>query len=124
MRSTHCVRLSYPRAWRAARIQRSAPFPGSITLTNERFTTDTTPRRGVIRAHTGKITRNVALEINRDQDLPEPKARDRTYLTHAELLRLARATERFEALTLVWGTAVCGSVRRLRYGVSTSETGC
>ncbi|MCV7258371.1 tyrosine-type recombinase/integrase [Mycobacterium shimoidei] len=58
----------------------------------------------------GKIAKNVALEIKRDEDLPEPTERERRYLTHAELLRLARATERFETLTLVLG--YCG----LRFG--------
>ncbi|SRX94732.1 site-specific recombinase XerD [Blastococcus saxobsidens DD2] [Mycobacterium shimoidei] len=58
----------------------------------------------------GKIGKNVALEIKRDEDLPEPTERERRYLTHAELLRLARATERFETLTLVLG--YCG----LRFG--------
>jgi integrase len=59
---------------------------------------------------TGKIAKNVALEIKRDQDLPEQTERERRYLTHAELLNLARATGRFEALTLVLG--YCG----LRFG--------
>ncbi len=59
---------------------------------------------------TGKIAKNVALEIKRDQDLPRPSARERRYLDHVELLRLARATGRFEALTLVLG--YCG----LRFG--------
>jgi integrase len=59
---------------------------------------------------TGKIAKNVAAEIKRDQDLPEPFERERHYLTHAELLRLAKATDRFETLTLVLG--YCG----LRFG--------
>jgi integrase len=59
---------------------------------------------------TGKISKNVALEIKRDQDLPEQTERERRYLTHAELLNLARATGRFETLTLVLG--YCG----LRFG--------
>jgi integrase len=59
---------------------------------------------------TGKISKNVALEIRRDQDLPEQTERERKYLTHAELLKLARATGRFETLTLVLG--YCG----LRFG--------
>lgn len=59
---------------------------------------------------TGKIAKNVAAEIKRDEDLPEPTEQERRYLTHAELLRLATATERFETLTLVLG--YCG----LRFG--------
>jgi len=59
---------------------------------------------------TGKIARNVAGEIKRTQDLPTATERERRYLTHAELLRLARATERFQTLTLVLG--YCG----LRFG--------
>ena len=59
---------------------------------------------------TGKITRNVALEFKRKIDLPEQTERERRYLTHAELIRLAKATGRFETLTLVLG--YCG----LRFG--------
>ncbi|MCV7227842.1 tyrosine-type recombinase/integrase [Mycolicibacterium komossense] len=59
---------------------------------------------------TGKVARNVALEIKRDQDLPEQAERERRYLSHAELLVLAKATDRFETLTLVLG--YCG----LRFG--------
>jgi len=59
---------------------------------------------------TGKIARNVAAEIKRSEDLPMPTERERRYLNHAELLQLAKATERFETLTLVLG--YCG----LRFG--------
>jgi integrase len=59
---------------------------------------------------TGRITRNVAAEISRTEDLPQQTERERRYLTHAELLRLARAAGRFETLTLVLG--YCG----LRFG--------
>ncbi|MFZ3293978.1 MAG: site-specific integrase [Mycobacterium sp.] len=59
---------------------------------------------------TGKIAKNVAAEISRTEDLPHQAARERRYLTHAELLRLAKATGRFETLTLVLG--YCG----LRFG--------
>jgi hypothetical protein len=52
---------------------------------------------------TGKISRNVAAEIKRSEDLPVPVDREHRYLNHAELLRLAKATERFETLTLVLG---------------------
>lgn len=52
---------------------------------------------------TGKIAKNVAAEIKRDEDLPTPTEKERRYLTHTELLRLARATGRFETLTLVLG---------------------
>ena len=59
---------------------------------------------------TGKIAKNVALEIKRTEDLPQQAERERRYLSHAELLSLASATGRFEALTLVLG--YCG----LRFG--------
>lgn len=59
---------------------------------------------------TGKTAKNVAAEISRTQDLPQQTARERRYLTHCELLRLAKATGRFETLTLVLG--YCG----LRFG--------
>lgn len=59
---------------------------------------------------TGKVAKNVALEIKRDQNLPEQSERERRYLSHAELLLLAKAAERFETLTLVLG--YCG----LRFG--------
>jgi integrase len=59
---------------------------------------------------TSKITKNVAAEIKRGEDLPQPTERERRYLTHAELLKLASAAERFETLTLVLG--YCG----LRFG--------
>jgi integrase len=59
---------------------------------------------------TGKIARNVATEIKRDEDLPHQTELERRYLTHEELLKLAKATERFETLTLVLG--YCG----LRFG--------
>ena len=53
---------------------------------------------------------NVAFEIKRDEDLPEQNERERRYLSHAELLLLAKAADRFETLTLVLG--YCG----LRFG--------
>ncbi|BBY31498.1 tyrosine-type recombinase/integrase [Mycolicibacterium sediminis] len=59
---------------------------------------------------TGKVAKNVALEIKRDEDLPEQSERERHYLSHAELLLLAKAAGRFETLTLVLG--YCG----LRFG--------
>ena len=59
---------------------------------------------------TGKIAKNVALDIKRSEDLPESTERERRYLTHEKLLTLARATGRFETLTLVLG--YCG----LRFG--------
>lgn len=59
---------------------------------------------------TGKVAKNVALEIKRSEDLPQQSERKRRYLSHAELLRLARATDRFETLTLVLG--YCG----IRFG--------
>lgn len=65
---------------------------------------------------TGKVAKNVALEIRRDEDLPEQAERERRYLTHAELLLLAHATDRFETLTLVLG--YCG----LRFGKQCAQT--
>jgi integrase len=59
---------------------------------------------------TGKVAKNVAFEIKRDEDLPEQNERERRYLSHAELLLLAEAADRFETLTLVLG--YCG----LRFG--------
>lgn len=59
---------------------------------------------------TGKIAKNVALEIKRTEDLPQQTERERRYLSHTELLALAKATGRFETLTLVLG--YCG----LRFG--------
>ncbi|MDT5366023.1 MAG: hypothetical protein QOC62_454 [Mycobacterium sp.] len=58
----------------------------------------------------GKIANNVALDLKRSEDLPQQTERERRYLEHAELLKLAKATERFETLTLVLG--YCG----LRFG--------
>lgn len=59
---------------------------------------------------TGKIAKNVAHELKRDEDLPEQIERERRYLTHVELLTLAGAMGRFKTLTLVLG--YCG----LRFG--------
>jgi integrase len=59
---------------------------------------------------TGKVTKNVAAEIKRTEDLPQSSERERRYLTHQELMRLAKATGRLETLTLVLG--YCG----LRFG--------
>jgi integrase len=66
---------------------------------------------------TGKIAKNVATEIKRTEDLPTPTERERRYLTHRELLQLAKATERFETLTLVLG--YCG----LRFGEAAALRG-
>lgn len=59
---------------------------------------------------TGKLTKNVAAEIDRGQDLPEAIEAEHVYLTHAQLLSLAGAAGRFDVLTLVLG--YCG----LRFG--------
>ncbi len=59
---------------------------------------------------TGKIVKNVALELKRSQDLPQQTERERRYLSHEELLKLANASGRFGTLTLVLG--YCG----LRFG--------
>lgn len=56
------------------------------------------------------MAKNVALEIKRVEDLPEQAERERRYLSHAELLMLAKAADRFETLALVLGH--CG----LRFG--------
>lgn len=61
-------------------------------------------------ARTGRIAKNVTAEIKRSEDLPAPIERERRYLTHAQLLRLATATGQYETLTLVLG--YCG----LRFG--------
>lgn len=60
--------------------------------------------------NTGRVSKNVALAIKRDQDLPEPAEQERRYLTHSELHQLALATGRYRTLTLVLG--YCG----LRFG--------
>lgn len=59
---------------------------------------------------TGKIPKNVALEIKRNEDLPEAAEQERRYLTHEELHRLADSAEIYGTLTLVLG--YCG----LRFG--------
>lgn len=63
---------------------------------------------------TGKIAKNVALEFRRGEDIPQQTERERRYLTLAELLRLAKATGRFETLTLVLGLS------GLRFGEATA----
>lgn len=59
---------------------------------------------------TGLVSRNVALELKRSEDLPQQVEGERRYLTHAELLTLAANMGRLETLTLVLG--YCG----LRFG--------
>jgi integrase len=58
----------------------------------------------------GLASKNVAAEIERRHDLPKTGESERHYLTHRQLLDLARETGRFEARTLVLG--YCG----LRFG--------
>jgi integrase len=58
----------------------------------------------------GLATKNIAAEINRRTDLPETRDTEQHYLTHEQLLELAKETGRFETLTLVLG--YCG----LRFG--------
>jgi integrase len=58
----------------------------------------------------GLASKNVAAEIERRHDLPQTGETERHYLTHKQLLELARATGRFETLTLIPG--YCG----LRFG--------
>lgn len=66
---------------------------------------------------TGKLSRNVAHELKRSQDLPRPTERKHRYLTHEELLKLANAIEGYEVLTLVLG--YCG----LRFGEAAALRG-
>lgn len=58
----------------------------------------------------GLATKNVAAEIDRRHELPKTEESERHYLTHRQLLDLARETGRFETLTLILG--YCG----LRFG--------
>ena len=58
----------------------------------------------------GLASKNVAAEIERRHDLPKLGESERHYLTHRQLLDLARETGRFETMTLVLG--YCG----LRFG--------
>ncbi|WP_082948544.1 tyrosine-type recombinase/integrase [Mycolicibacterium elephantis] len=58
----------------------------------------------------GLAAKNVAAEIDHRHDLPEVRESEHYYLTHRQLLELARETGRFETLTLVLG--YCG----LRFG--------
>jgi integrase len=58
----------------------------------------------------GLASKNVAAEIERRHDLPKTGESERHYLTHIQLLELARETGRFETMTLVLG--YCG----LRFG--------
>jgi len=58
----------------------------------------------------GLASKNVAAEISPRHDLPEAPETEQHYLTHAQLLDLARETGRFESMTLVLG--YCG----LRFG--------
>lgn len=54
----------------------------------------------------GLASKNVAAEIDRRRELPEAEEAEQKYLTHTQLLDLARAAGRFETLTLVLG--YCG----------------
>lgn len=58
----------------------------------------------------GLATKNIAAEINRRTDLPETRETEQHYLSHGQLLDLAKETGRFGTLTLVLG--YCG----LRFG--------
>lgn len=75
---------------------------------------------------TGKVAKNVALELKRSEDLPQPNERECRYLSHTELLQLAAAIGRYQTLTLVLG--YCGlrigeaaALRRKHVGVRTLE---
>ncbi|ODQ87509.1 hypothetical protein BHQ18_23135 [Mycolicibacterium flavescens] len=72
----------------------------------------------------GKVAKNVAHEIKRDQDFPEQAERERRYLSHAELLMLAKAADRFETLTLVLGYRGPRSANRSRCGAGMWGIGC
>jgi len=61
---------------------------------------------------TGKLQKNVAADISRSEDLPELVERERVYLGHEELLRLAEEMGRYKTQTLILG--YCG----LRFGES------
>ncbi len=58
-------------------------------------------------ANAGLATKNIAAEINRRHDLPETTEAEQRYLTHPQLLDLAKETARFETLTLVLGYCGC-----------------
>jgi integrase len=58
----------------------------------------------------GLASKNVAAEIERRHDLPKNGESERHYLTHRQLLDLARETGQYETMTLVLG--YCG----LRFG--------
>lgn len=58
----------------------------------------------------GLASKNVAAEIDRRTELPDPAEVEQHYLTHAQLLDLASNAARFETLTLILG--YCG----LRFG--------
>jgi integrase len=58
-------------------------------------------------ANAGLATKNIAAEINRRHDLPETTEAEQRYLTHPQLLDLAKETARFEILTLVLGYCGC-----------------
>jgi integrase len=58
----------------------------------------------------GLASKNVAAEIERRHDLPKTGESERHYLTHRQLLDLARETGQYETMTLVLG--YCG----LRFG--------
>jgi integrase len=66
---------------------------------------------------TGKLSRNVAHDLKRSQDLPRPIERKHRYLTHEELIKLANAMEGYQVLTLVLG--YCG----LRFGEAAALRG-
>lgn len=66
---------------------------------------------------TGRLSRNVALEVKRSEDLPRPVERERRYLSHEQLITLANAIEGFEVLTLVLG--YCG----IRFGEAAALRG-
>jgi hypothetical protein len=58
-------------------------------------------------ANAGLVTKNIAAEINRRHDLPETTEAEQRYLTHPQLLDLAKETARFETLTSVLGYCGC-----------------
>jgi integrase len=54
----------------------------------------------------GLASKNIAADIDRRHDLPEAGEAEQRYLTHAQLLALAKQAGRFETMTLVLG--YCG----------------
>jgi hypothetical protein len=72
---------------------------------------------------TGKIAKNVALEMSRTQDLPQPTERERRYLSHAELRGWRRPPDDSRRLPSYSATAARGSMKRLHCVVAVWGSG-